>query len=877
MATESYINEKGGRPVWLLRSGLALLFHLWLVSCPLMGQVKPHHVLQANDYQLWHGLTLQSTSKKADWISYLLSYENGADTLVVEGTNKSKRYLFPGGYHGNFSGSDYFACRTNKGWQLLNLRSGRIKAFASAEILEFSTSGKKVAVVTSDEPGRRRLEIFDTDNKLLMTLSDIGQFTADSETSKIAYTVDNGNKSTVQVMDFNNPRQITTVAEVLHSKFVELRWQCSGSRLLFLEKQQATSEILQLCVYDVKTSKMHSLEASELHPLSPAATFASTVGQYFKLDLNGTNLFFVYEMLNQPVAVTETVEIWKGNDIKTYSQQIASRSYPTQQVARWSLSDNTLRPINTAQESIVRLTEDSQFALVANTEKYPMWHRQNNVVDYELIDLDRGERRLWAAKHSSRPNHLSPSPGGKYVLSFNKGNWSVYSLEAQIFLMLTDKICLPFYKEDEPTGGEKEAFGIAGWSSNGENVILYDQYDLWSFSCVTGKSERLTNGREAKIRFRMPATRVANGLEDHHRSIDLNSPIVLEAAGEDASSGYFTWSRNTQAQPLSYGNFKSTQSIIKGEVITYVAQTFNTAPRIVQATPKGEVKVIYASNGHQEKFQWPRSERITYKNTQGKTLNGILCYPAGYDPSRLYPMVVHIYQLQFHEFHSYPFPVTYHSNGFDPQAFLSDGYLLLYPDIDTEVDRAGSSALECVMAAVDHVVKKGIVDEARIGLIGHSFGGYETNFIISQTGRFAAAVAGGAITDLQSYYLGCNLAGETDMWRIEDQQWKMSQSLFEDRKTYYENSPIHYAENITTPLLAWSGKEDTQVNYQQSIEMYLALKRLNKKQVLLLYPREQHLMTKPESQLDVTKRIKDWFDYFLKGAVSKEWIEEALK
>lgn len=854
---------------------LACICYLWLVSCPIRGQVELP-VLQPKDYNLWSALNLQSTSKDAKWISYTITYENGTDTLIVEQSNKAKRYALPGGYNGTFSNAGHFACQDSKGWWLINLRTGNTKQFQEAESLIFSPSGKQIAVIGPDNINKRRIEILTTNGNPIKAVFNVDLFTVDPLSSKIAYSKNLDVHSSVEIIEYGKQINVINVAESNLMEFAELRWKESGSTLIFFGKERHSDEVTQLFLYNVKGNRMQSLSAKKLHQLFPTAQFAKTSGQYLKVCNDLNTVFFSYETTRQMDLVERKVEIWKGNDKKTYPQQITSHRYPSELIVKWSLIDSTLTPVNSQNES-VRLLKNPHLAILTDLDKYPTWHRQNNLVDYFLTDIDKGTKKLWMEKHSSLAYNLQPSPNGKYILSFNDGNWKIYNTETHSFHSLTERLQSAFYNENEPTGGEKESFGIAGWTHNDENVVLYDRYDLWSFSCHTGKAVRLTDGRERQIRFRIPATKNFTVYNDFYENpINLNGEIVLEATGDDASSGYFVWTMKLGTYPLSYGRFKSTQGIVNGNILTYVQQTFGIAPRIVQAEVKKADRIIFTSNQQQKGYQWPTTERIIFKNTQGKTLNAIIRYPAGYDPSHLYPMVVYIYQIQSAEFHTYQFPTKYQPNGFDPHAFLSDGYLILYPDIDNEVNRPGFSALECVIAALDEVVKKGIVDEDRIGLIGHSFGGYEAGFIISQTKRFAAAVAGGAITDLQSYYLGTNLAGKPDMWRLEDQQWKMSQSLFESRETYFKNSPINYVENISTPLLSWSGKNDVQVNFQQSVEMYLALKRLNKKQILLLYPEEHHLLLKSENQLDITTRIKDWFDYFLKEDSSKEWINNAL-
>ncbi|UUF13135.1 MULTISPECIES: alpha/beta hydrolase family protein [Flavobacterium] len=164
------------------------------------------------------------------------------------------------------------------------------------------------------------------------------------------------------------------------------------------------------------------------------------------------------------------------------------------------------------------------------------------------------------------------------------------------------------------------------------------------------------------------------------------------------------------------------------------------------------------------------------------------------------------------------------------------------------------------------------------GLIGHSFGGYETDFIITQTSLFAAAVAGSAITDLTSFYLSIGTAsGKPDIWRLESQQWRMGKSLYEDRAGYNRNSPIEHVKNITTPLFSWTGGSDKEVHPEQSIEFYVAMRRLKKQHIMAVYPEEGHTVNNPANQKDLSIRLHQWFDYYLKDEAPAAWIKEGIK
>jgi dipeptidyl aminopeptidase/acylaminoacyl peptidase len=161
--------------------------------------------------------------------------------------------------------------------------------------------------------------------------------------------------------------------------------------------------------------------------------------------------------------------------------------------------------------------------------------------------------------------------------------------------------------------------------------------------------------------------------------------------------------------------------------------------------------------------------------------------------------------------------------------------------------------------------------------MGESFGGYETNFIITQTELFAAAVSGASIADLTSFYLtvGWDLS-ISDMTRFQSEQWRLGKSPFEDPDLYSRNSPIANATSIKTPILIWAGKSDWHVNWNQSVEFYMALRRLGKPATMLLYPDEKHILMKEKNQKDLSLRINQWFDYYLKNDQSVKWTKEAV-
>lgn len=213
-------------------------------------------------------------------------------------------------------------------------------------------------------------------------------------------------------------------------------------------------------------------------------------------------------------------------------------------------------------------------------------------------------------------------------------------------------------------------------------------------------------------------------------------------------------------------------------------------------------------------------------------------------------------------------------NGYNRTHFTQQGYFVLHPTITYLTGQPGKSALNAVLSATNIALGNPAIDASKIGLLGHSFGGYQTLFIITQTNLFAAAVAGAGIFDLTSSYfsLGKNYY-KPETWRYEYFQMRLGVPYYENKTVYEENSPLRFADAIQTPLLSWTGEKDGQVDPAQSMQLYMALRRLDKEHLMILYPEENHTLRKPLHQKDLTLKLTEWFNHKLKNEPKKEWME----
>ncbi len=248
--------------------------------------------------------------------------------------------------------------------------------------------------------------------------------------------------------------------------------------------------------------------------------------------------------------------------------------------------------------------------------------------------------------------------------------------------------------------------------------------------------------------------------------------------------------------------------------------------------------------------------------------------PANYEEGKSYPTIVFIYEKLSQRLNSYDVPSA---SGFNPSVYTSNGYAVLMPDITYKVDDPGMSAVWCVLPAVKAAIATGIVDGEHIGIHGHSWGGYQTAFLITQTDAFAAAVADAPLTDMVSMYSSIYWnSGWANQPIFESDQGRFSAGYWDNRVAYIRNSPVYHARNVKTPLLILHNDKDGAVDWTQGIEYFNTLRRLHKPVVLLQYKGENHGLRVPANQKDYTVRMREFFDHYLKDTPAPKWLVDGI-
>jgi dipeptidyl aminopeptidase/acylaminoacyl peptidase len=570
------------------------------------------------------------------------------------------------------------------------------------------------------------------------------------------------------------------------------------------------------------------------------------------------------------------VEVWHAKDIDVMPRQKINARSDRQRstLAAWHIDSNRFVPLGTDLAERIAPLRHQQLAYAINWSTYAMERTIGRpAADVYLVDIDSGARTK--VKDGIDDQYLQASPGGRYLIYFEADHYWTIDTKTKAAVSISKPASTSFVnRESDATVRQKPAFGVAGWTRDDEGVILYDKFDAWLVAPDGSGATRLTDGATDQIRYRYVR------LDPDEQWIDPRGPVYFSMFGIwSKKSGYARLDAGaTRAVPLVVEE-KSITNLGKAksaDVLAYTVQSFEHPPHVlVGGTDLNSARTVVKTNPFASDYAWGTSEILEYKNSRGDRLQGALFYPAGYVPGKKYPMVVYMYERLSDGVHRWSSPSD--REPYNPAVFTGLGYILLQPDIVFRPRDPGLSVADCVGAAVKRVIAMGVVDPARIGIIGHSWGGFDTVFLATHTTLFAAGVAGAPITDLVSNYGNHHWsAGIAETDHIETGQQRMEVPLWEDLPAYIRNSAVFGVNNMKTPLLVAFGDNDGTVHWHQGVELYNIARRAKKDLVMLVYGGEDHSNRRKPNQLDYQRRIVQWFGHYLKGEPAEPWITSGV-
>ena len=807
----------------------------------LMAQNEEELQYPVKKYYQLTGLKMSDDGK---WLTAWKSYDQNRDTLLIF---DSRHPGNPLGYRTKvktvvFTGTGQLLMQRSNQAELLNLKDqNSISYRGTKQVQVLKTKEQFVLLYNKDE--QNKLELRKTDGLLLNVVNRVIRFfvTKSDQIYAFAENPDQG-YDVFRIME-------NTIEKVYHTinKISYLDIANDGQKLIIHEQNQQDS-VLNLVFLDVQAKKNYLL--NEILPTAFQRAFTEEIED---------GVHFLKLIVPQKQQKNEMVNIWRGND-----KRLVEKFFPpiTVMTYIWKPRDHFIRRAGTDKQPKALNIRNKRYFLSIDPWKLQDYQSEQPPIQLFLYDLKVDN---YVELDTIAPEYYL-SGNGNYALSPVENGWKLYHLPSKGTKFIEGKyLSMPWFSTDCKSVVFQGKGAVWQWDIKTETLTCLAKFNEYITKIVNIKREDI---KSSYGRFST-------------QQVNLSNPLVIELSNPQKNqTGYSLWFKG-KTEVIIPPTTKHIQSLKYNRFFTsfsWLEEDYNQPPRLVYKETGKNPVVIFESNKQDETILTLKQELISYTNRERTPLKGILYYPLEYKTSQKYPMVVHIYQKQNNLASRYLSPSIYEGIGFNIRLLLEKGYFVYLPDIEISGKNGpGIDALDCVNHALEALAHNPTIDKERIGLIGHSFGGYETNYIATRSDRFATFVSGSAhcdiVWDSHSFNYGFHIP---DYVRIEANQYKLGVPFSADKELYFKNNPIYHAEKVNAPVLLWTGTEDRNVTPDHTMAFYNALCRNEKDVIALFYKNEGHVLLQKQTQDDLIYKILDWFNYFLKDNVECEWISKGM-
>jgi len=895
------------------------------------GYSQQKKYLSPDDYGKWQNISSNDLSPDGSWIAYQVTVQEDNDTLYVTNSVTGKSYKIEFASNAAFSKDNrWIAYAIGLPFKeaeklrdqskpieykmgLLKLASGKKEVIENVTRFEFSRNGKFLAALLAppkDNKDKGAVVILkNLSDGTARTIGNVTEFAFNKKSDQFAYIVGSANSAgnSVELFNLNNNNLKVIASDT--ARFNKLTWQKEGDGLaFFLSYRKDRYEEDNALVYSY--INIYKVPALRIFNPATAKGFPDSMriynGSALRLSDDMSTAFFgikkwTYNALakkddkkpGDTLTKKDSLRIdstralakkspdklvpvdvwhWKDPEIQPRQKITFGRDTVFSYLSAWNLDNNTFFQL--AKELIpdAVINGNQKYVLISTDKKYrPAF--KDDYTDAYLVNIKTGEEKMIFEKTINSNFNYFPqsSPDGKYFVYFKDKNWWSYNVATGKHTNFTINLKTDFWDTRDDHPASRPAFGGGGWLKGDKEVLLYDEYNIWSVQPDGRAARKLTDGEKEEIIFRV--TR----LDYEDPFLDDSKPIFFSAYGDKSKKfGYYKFEKNKVEKLIYEDVFVSRLAKAKDAgVYSYTKQDYDKSPALFINDKFAAEKLVTTTNPQQQNYYWGKSELISYTNRHGKKMQGALFYPANYEAGKKYPMIVYIYEILSSTVHNYTSPSR--RSPYNTTNFTSTGYFVFRPDIVYDINDPGVSAVNCVVPAVEELLKTGMIDKDKVGLMGHSWGAYQTSFIITQTAMFKAAIAGAPLTDLismsNSIYWN---NGIPDSKIFETSQGRFDGPWYDRMEDHIRNSPMFNASKINTPLLVTFGDKDGAVDWHQGIEMYSTMRRMEKPVILLVYADENHGFTKKDDQIDYQRRQREFFDYYLLGKPAEKWITEGI-
>ncbi len=867
--------------------------------------------IDSTTYDKWPSLKSPMISNNGNYVSYSISkYPEDSSIVVVQAVHNNKwKTQFLQATSPHFTrDSRLFICGIGQAHDslcLLDLDNREVKYISGIKSFKLQNNGKEGWLAF-------KLNNNKSEDLVVRSLTTGQQITYSSVTNYFFSNTDNvillqkklaGDSGEALLLIDLLKNKSTTIWKGANIKNIVLG--SDGLHLAFIGETKATTPEKSIWFYQPGLSNATRLITDSV----ASNNYGLSIDRIMGFNRDGSRLFFslsttIQKTKEKPDNVD--VDIWSYRDSKLQSQQLIelNKSYPpTIHFVINTLDHQVIQIEKNEGERIISpfgaelLNNQKQdFILIRKNEQGDNsewnWNATTLSSIYLLSTVDGTRKNVCEKKPQPFIFNYTLSNEGKYVVYYDPTTKNYYSLTTSsgITRNITKGIQTIWssYKINDTPLSPFSTMGLAGWLRGDSAVLIYDQNDIWKID-PTGVSTpvNITNsfGKRHNILFRL-------AYRYYNTPIDPSKPILLSAFNrKNKEDGFYNTTLEKKVDPtlltmqpyLLEGNIETEQGMIPlkardTDIYIISRQSVEEAPNYF-VTPDFK-RYTALTNIHTENdYNWLRSELISWQLPNRKNSQGILYKPQNFDSTKKYPIVFYYYEQSSNNLHKFSFPALSYAAAIDIPSYVSNGYLVFVPDIHFEIGHPGKSVVNTIVSAVQYLSKSQYIDTKHMGIQGHSRGGWETNYLITHTHIFAAAVSGSGLTD----YVSLNgsvrslAGGDSRTAAFETNTQRMGAMLWDRPDLYIENSPVFKAAEVTTPLLMMSNIKDADIPFEQGVEFFTALRRLGKKVWMLQYDGAGHTLNgNVKAQKDLTIRMQQFFDHYLKETAAPRWMIEGI-
>jgi hypothetical protein len=570
----------------------------------------------------------------------------------------------------------------------------------------------------------------------------------------------------------------------------------------------------------------------------------------------------------------------------------AARDRNKSYAAIYFLATKTVTRLADDDVPAVAVSDDGRAGVANSREKYmieQMWG--DGGADVYFVDPTNGARKLIKEKING---NAQLSPEAKFIYFYDHTHWYTYALATGKLTDVTGPIKgVRFDNETDDHPASPPAWGVAGWTKGDRSMLVYDRFDVWEIDPSGARPATVVTdsvGRKNNIQFRLADGGGGRGGRGGGRGgaapgedrgvIDPAEPLLLRATNtETMATGFYRDQLGAKKDPekivMSDVAYGTPVKAANADEYMLTKGTFVDFPNLWVGSSLANLTKISDANPQQKDYNWGSVELVRWTSSDGVPLKGLLFKPENFDSTKKYPMITYFYEINSNTVNNYVPPNG--RNSINYTHYVSNGYLVFVPDIVYEVGYPGPSAVKAVVPGVEMLLARGYVDPKGLGIQGHSWGGYQTAFIITQSHLFSAAMAGAPVANMTSAYGGIRWgSGINRSTQYESGQSRIGKSLIEAPDLYLKNSPLFWLDRVTTPLFILADDMDDAVPWYQGIELFVGMRRLGKEVYMIDYNNDLHSPASRANQRDIAMRMQQFFDTKLKGAPAPDWMVHGI-